>query len=66
MQTGKFIVGSIHKSDNSVSFSKNPSEHGSEPSARKEAARLAMKFPERKFVVAEIKGIVTYDTVRWE
>lgn len=61
---GKFIVGSIDRSNN-VSFSKQPKEHITQAEAAKEAERLVITSPEKSFVVVEVKGVVSMTGVAW-
>lgn len=63
-QRGYWIVGS-HKNGN-FSVSAQPMQHATEPKARAEAERLASLDPSKKFIVLEIKGLVTVAQHVWE
>lgn len=64
IKTGHWIVGSLIR--NSFSTSNNPETHKSELEARIEAQRLATQEPTKKFVVLEVKGIVSISQHVWE
>lgn len=64
----KYIIGSIDKSTNEVSFSKHPHVHDSLILASDEAERLAEFDNKKKFIVVKVVGICTVPTpgVSWE
>lgn len=59
-----FIVGSVNGA--SISFAAAPKVHPTEQAARNEAERLVKAFPEKTFLVAELKGRVKARSVVWE
>lgn len=65
MKKGDHIVGSIHKQSGAFSTTAHPMLHTSFHEAAKEAERLAKTCPEKKFVVLEIKGVVSVNDVIW-
>ncbi|WNA16071.1 hypothetical protein XaC1_428 [Xanthomonas phage XaC1] len=69
MNTGNYIIlGSNHDGTN-VTVRAKPYEHTSLCSAQKEAERLAVQFPERSFIVVEVKGTVkqvVVNPIQWK
>jgi hypothetical protein len=65
MQSGQYIVGSIHKNNGTFSASPNPAVHLSISAAKAEAARLAGISKEKKFVVLKLEGIASVEEVVW-
>lgn len=63
---GDLIIGSIHKTTGALSFSANPKVQPNFLTASQEAERLAKLNTEKKFVVVEVKGIVSVNNVAWE
>lgn len=63
---GNFIVGSLSKVNGALSFSAFPSRHTTWTAANNEAARLAQSVKDKKFIVVEVKGIVSVSDVVWE
>lgn len=60
LKRGEHIVGSIDKQTGSLSFSTNPSNHGTSfHKALAEAKRLAAIETGKKFVVVEVKAIAS-------
>lgn len=60
LKRGEHIVGSIDKQTGSLSFSTNPSNHGTSlQKALAEAKRLAAIETGKKFVVVEVKAIAS-------
>lgn len=63
---GEYIVGSINKQTGVVSNTPIPAIHTNLELAKTEAARLAVQFKDRKFVVFQAVAIVSVDDVKWE
>ncbi|BAU40082.1 hypothetical protein [Ralstonia phage RSP15] len=66
LQKGKFIVGTMTKSDDNVSVSANPHQHNTFSEAKAEAERLAAILKDKRTVVLEVRGICTASNVNWE
>lgn len=68
IKKGDLIIGSVHKTTGLVSISDKPVPHTNFMSAQLEGERLAKEFPQKKFVVLEVKGIVSVPTpgATWE
>lgn len=64
----KYIIGSINKSTNEVSFTKHPHVHDNLILASDEAERLAELDNKKKFIVVKVMGVVTVPTpgISWE
>lgn len=54
-----YIIGSIHKETGNYSISPNPAQQTTLPAAEKEAKRLAVKFPEKDFIVLKMESITS-------
>ena len=63
--TGQYIIGSFNKKTGAMSFAPNPVVQ-THASAQVEAERLARAYPDKKFVVVEIKGVCSFHDVTWE
>lgn len=66
VQTGSYIVGSLLKSTNAFSTSGDPAGHKTRDAANTEAQRLARMHPDKKFVVLEVKGVVSVGDAVWQ
>lgn len=54
-----YIIGSIHKQTGNYSISALPAQQTNLSAAEKEAKRLAVKFPEKDFIVLKMESITS-------
>jgi hypothetical protein len=69
MNTGNYIILGSNNESGEVTVRANPFEHTSLRSAQTEAERLAVQFPERSFIVVEVKGTVkqvVVNPIQWK
>ncbi|HET8687947.1 MAG TPA: hypothetical protein VFM18_15010 [Methanosarcina sp.] len=57
-----YIIGSIHKQTGNYSVSESPAQQPTISAAEKEAKRLALKFPEKDFIVLKLESITSVPT----
>lgn len=66
VKSGKYIVGSVNKNNEDLSFASFPATHESQEIAEQEASRLAGQRKDRKFVVCKVVSICSVQDVNWE
>jgi hypothetical protein len=66
LKKGDIIIGSQHKTTGAISIAAEPKVHTNLLTAQQEGERLAKVTTDKKFVVLEVKGVVSVATTIWE